>query len=165
MNRKITAILLKIAIALKKSGWRLGPDYEVELKSEGHLSLKKPIRVQGALGDEEWDDAIATFMYLRLDSDDGITYYPEYVVNAEIFIQGGDIKDVNYKMDADIGLMDTDIEDERKIELAARKINSYVESHIESEYQSYLDTNADSIKDYKAGGWKADDEDNFSHRR
>lgn len=158
MNEKIQAILLKIVVELKKLRWSPVADWEITLKSEGHVSLTKQVGVEGSMGDEEWRDEVETFMDLKLASDDEITYFPDYTVYGSIHIDGGAIKDIAYKMDADVAFTERDLGDDAKIALSAKKINRLVENHIEQEYGDYVDMNAQEIKYYKQGGWKADDD-------
>lgn len=158
MNERIQAILLKIVVELKKMRWKPVPDWEITLKSEGHVSLTKAIGVEGNLGDEEWRDEVETFIDLKLASDDEITYFPDYTVYGSIHIEGGVMKDIAYKMDADVAFTERDLGDDAKTNLAAKKIDRLVENHIESEYSDYIDMNAQEITYYKQGGWKADDD-------
>lgn len=156
MNEKIQAILLKIVLELKKDKWSVAPDWEITLKGEGHVPLSKNIRVEGNLGDDEWSDAVETTIDLKLTSDDELTYFPDYTIYANIFIQGGSSKDIAYKLDADVAFTERDVRDDAKSTLAAKKISRLVEDHIESEYSDYVDQNGQDIKDYKQGGWRAD---------
>jgi len=158
MNEKIQAILLKIVLGMKKEHWAVAPDWEVTLKSEGHVPLSKSIRVQGNFNDDEWSDSIETTIDLRLTSTDELTYFPEYTIYASILIQGGQIHDIAYKLDADVAFTDQDVRDEEKATASAKKISRLVEDHIESEYSDYVDQNAQDIQAYEQGGWKADDD-------
>lgn len=159
MNDKIKSVLVKIVIELKKYGWTLGEDYEISLKSEGHIPLNKHIDVDGSLGDEEWQDSLDVIIYLKLDTSDQITYYPDFIISGEMYIQGGNIKDINYKMDADVGFMEKDFQDDSKIQLAARKINNYVETQVQEEYYSYVDANASDIEHYKQNDQRRTNDD------
>jgi predicted phosphohydrolase len=161
MNDKIQAILLKTVVELKKHGWKVKSDWEITLKSEDQVSLSKQISVEGNLDDREWTDDIDTLMELKLVSTDNLTYFPEFVIYANIFIQGGSIKDVAYKLGADIAFTERDVKDENIANLAATKINKTAEDHIEAEYTHYIDQNYQAIKDYREGGWKADDDAYF----
>lgn len=152
MNEKIQAILLKIVIQLKKMRWKPVQDWEITLKSEGHVSLQKLVGVEGNLGDEEWRDEVDTFVDLKLASDDEITYFPDYTVYANIFIEGGSSKDIAYKMDADVAFTERDLTDDEKILLAAKKIDRLIENHIESEYSDYIDMNGQEIQYHKTHG-------------
>jgi len=158
MNEKIKAILVKLASELKKLRWSLTPDFEVTLRSDNQIPMNKTIVVEGSIGDEKINSQIETWISLTMESDDQITFYPDYTVNGEMFVQGGIIKDINYKMDVDVGFFEADFKDDKKIQQAASKINRYVVDHIETEFREYLNTNASDIEQYKAGGWKADDD-------
>jgi hypothetical protein len=158
MNEKIQAILLKIVVQLKGMRWKAAPDWEITLKSEGHVPLVKTIGVEGNLGEEEWRDEIETYLELKLISEDEITYFPNYTVYANMHVEGGEIKDLAYTMDADVAFTERDLQDADKIGLAAKKIDRLIENHIEQEYGDYIDMNAQQIKYYKQGGWKADDD-------
>lgn len=159
MNEKIQAILLKIVVEMKKLRWFPDENWEITFKSEGHASLKKAIGVEGSLGDEEWRDEVDTLLNLKLSSDDEITYFPDYTVYGTINIDGGASKDVFHHMDADVAFTERDLGDDAKIALSAKKINRLVENHIEQEYGDYVDMNAQQIKYYKQGGWKASGSD------
>lgn len=158
MNEKIQAILLKIIVQLKTMRWKAASDWEITLKSEGHVPLIKMIGVEGNIGVEEWRDDIETYIDLKLSSDDQITYFPDYTVYANIKVAELETKDFVYKMDVDVAFTAEDFKNEDKINLAARKIDRLVENQIEQEYGDYVDTNSESIKYYKRGSWKADDD-------
>ena len=161
MNEKIQAILLKIVLELKKDQWSVAPDWEITLKGEGHVPMSKNIRVQGNLGDDEWADAVETTIDLKMVSDDELTYFPDYTIYANIFIEGGSSKDIAYKLDADVAFTDRDVRDDAKAKSAAQKISRLVEDHIESEYSDYIDQNGQDIKAYKEGGWREDSGDDL----
>jgi hypothetical protein len=161
MNEKIKAILLKIVIALKKQGWTLDKDYELTLKSEGHIPIKSSINVQGALGDNDRNESIETILFLKLDSDDQITFYPEYQLSAELFVQGGDIEHISNTFDSDVAFTEDDFRNDEKIAFVAKKIDFDVESQVQSEYENYLDKNGSDITQHNSGGWKADDDAYF----
>ena len=158
MNEKIQAILLKIILQLKKLGWSASQDWELTLKSEGHVPMVKQVTVMGSMDDDEWRDDVETHIDLKLGSDDNLTFFPEYTIYAEIFLQGGSSKDVVYKSDADVAFTEKDIRDDRKIKLAASRLDRIVDGYMEQEYADYVDNNAQDISYYKQGGWKADDD-------
>jgi hypothetical protein len=159
MNDKIQAILLKIILEMKKENWSVAPDWEVTLKGEGHVPLSKRVRVQGNLDDDEWSDDIETTIDLKLGSEDELTYFPEYTVYASIFIEGGGIEDIAYKMNASVAFTEHDVRDDAKAASAAKRITRLVEDHVEAAYSDYIDENGSAITDYKNGGWKADADD------
>lgn len=132
--------------------WSAGEDWEITLKSEGHVPLVKQVSVMGSMDDEEWQDDVETHIDLKLASDDDITFFPEYTIYAEIFIEGGSNKDVVYKLDADVAFTEKDILDERKAKLAAQRIDRLVEGHMEQEYADYVDNNAEEIRYHKQHG-------------
>jgi hypothetical protein len=160
MNEKIQAILLQITLELKKLKWVAGSDWEITLKSEGHVPLVKQVAVEGSMGDEEWRDNIETHLDLKLTSEDELTYFPDYTIYANIFIEGGSNQDIAYKMDADVAFTERDVRNKDKISLAAKKIDRLAESHIEQEFSDYVDMNANAITFHRQqGGWK-EPEDN-----
>lgn len=156
MNEKIQAILLKIVIDLKKLGWITSPDWQITLKSEGHIPLVKSIDVTGNMDDDEWTDQVETTIDLSLGSDDEITYFPAYTIYATIYMKGGEGHDIASTLDADVAFTAHDLKDDKKASLSAKKISNIVEEHIATEYSDYIDKNAASIKAYKQGGWRAD---------
>lgn len=159
MNEKIQAILLKIIVELKKDHWRAHPDWQLTLKSEGHVPLQKNISVRGNLGEDEWSDDVDTTIDLKLTSDDELTYFPEYTIYANIMITGGASKDIAEKSDAPVAFTAEDFNDAAKASSAGKKISNLVSNYMENEYSNYVDQNASEITAYKQGGWKADDLD------
>ena len=159
MNEKIQAILLKIVLDLKKKGWIPSGDWEITLKSDGTVPLEKSIPVHGAIGDREFDEHIDAHITLKLESRDQITYFPGFVVYANIFIDGGDNKDLTDKFECDSAFTDKDYRNGEKSSEAARKIDSIVDSYITEEFDTYMNNNHSNIMAYKAGGWK-EPEDN-----
>jgi hypothetical protein len=152
MNDKIQAILLKLVLELKKLRWKVSQDWELILKSEGHVTMTKHVNVQGSLGDDQWDDQIDTSIDLKLGTSDEVTYFPEFNVTAEIYLEGGTIKDVVYNSDNDTAFTDNDLNDTAKIAIAAKGITRSVEDHIEHEYDEYLMNNGDEIQYQKHHG-------------
>lgn len=159
MSDKVQAILLKIILNLKNNQWKVDSDWEITLKSEGHVSLRRNIPVHGDIGESEWDDEVETIVDLKLASRDEITFFPEFTIYANIFINGGPSKDIAYKMDADVAFTEHDVRNDKKAETASQRISRLVEDHIENEYSDYIDQNSQEIINYRQGGWKADEED------
>lgn len=157
MNEKIQAITLKLVVALQKEKWNVDKDWQITLKSEGHVPLRKYVSVRGNLGDEDWSDDVDTTIDLRLASDDEITFFPEFTMYATLYISGGGGKDVAHKTDADVAFVADDFNDDKKIQLAAKKISNGVSEYIENEYSNYVDQNASDIQSYKMGGYKGDE--------
>jgi hypothetical protein len=152
MNDKMQAILLKLILNLKKLKWEAGQDWEITLKSEGHVPLIKMIQVEGSMDNEEWNDHVEIAMDLKLDSQDEITYFPDYTIFGQIFIDGGSTEDIAYNMDADVAFTNEDYRDDRKLQSAAEKINQLVDNHVQSQYTKYIDDNMENIQYYKTGG-------------
>jgi len=152
MNEKIQAILLKIVRELKRLKWTVSPDWEITLKSEQHVPMYKAVSVQGSIDEDEWTDSIDTHIDIKLVSNDEITYIPEYTIRAEIFIEGAGTEDVIHQTDVDVAFTEQDVQDGTKSSSAARKIDRNVENHIEEEYRSYVDSNAQDILLHKPQG-------------
>jgi len=149
MNEKIMAILLQLAVSLKESGWITGKDWEITLKGEGHVPLTKQIPVEGELDNQKWSDNIETYIDLKLDSDDQITYFPDYTIYAHITVEGAEPKDIAYKMGGSAAFTEHDVRAKAKVSDAAKKINRLIDTHINHEYQDYIDMNEKRIKMFK----------------
>ncbi len=152
MNEKIQAVLLKVVLELKKLKWSAAQDWEITLKSEGHVPLMKMVPVEGAMNNEEWHDYIEIAMDLKLDSGDELTYFPDYTIFGQIFIDGGSNEDIAYKMDADVAFTARDFKNDEKIKSAAMKINRLVDDHVQNQYSKYIDNNTENIQYYKSSG-------------
>jgi hypothetical protein len=159
MNEKMQAILLGIVIHLKKMGWTPGPDWEITLKSEGHVPMIKLISVQGSVEDEDWDDNVETFINFKLESRDDITYFPYCTVYTNISVVGLEVKDIVHELGIDVAFTEKDIKNTRNIKNASSRTNDLVEEYIRQEYATYVDMNAQKIKLYNMGALADDDED------
>ena len=159
MSEKIQAILLKIIIELKKIGWSLSPDWDLTLKSEGHVPLVKPIKVQGSVEDEEWDDNVETLINLKLDSRDSITYFPSCNVYTSISVRGLETKDIVNELGIDVAFTEKDVNNRRSISNAVSRTNDLVEEYIRQEYNTYVDMNSQKIKLYNMGALMDDEDD------
>ena len=157
MNEKIQAILLRIIIDLKSLGWAAAPDWEITLKSEGHLPMIKNIPVENNIGELEIKDDVQTYVDLKLKSEDEITYFPEYNIYATIFIEGAGGKDVVHKMDADVAFTEKDVKDKGKTSLAAKKISRLVETQISQEFEEFINSHQQDITMAKQGETDMDD--------
>lgn len=159
MNQSIQAILLKVIVELKKRKWTPGKEWEITLKSEGHVPLIKHISVSGAMDDDEWRDDIDTNIMLKLVTDDNITYFPECTIYANIVIDGGSSKDIVYRAEIDVAFTDADINDSRKIVECASRIDRFIEEYVQQQYSDYMDNNYQDIQNYKQSDGDPDRDD------
>lgn len=162
MNEKIQAILLKIILSLKKAGWVPAKDWEITLKSEGHVPLIKKIKVQGSVEDEDWEDNVETYLSFKLDSRDKITYFPTCNVSTSISLVGLPTKDVINEMGIDVAFTDADVNNRRSIHNASVRTDDLVQEYIRQEYVSYVESNSQKIKLYNMGAIVDDDDDNVA---
>lgn len=156
MNEKIQAILLQIVTQLKQLKWTAHKDWELTIKSDGHIPMTKNISVHSGMGNEEWDDQVDTTIVLKLTSQDEITYFPEFTVSAQINTVGVPTKDVNEPMQGDVAFTEEDFSNQKKAKLAAQHIDRFTTSNIQEAYDDYFSANSEEITAYKAGGWRAD---------
>jgi hypothetical protein len=141
MNEKLKAILLKIATELRQFGWRPSGDYELNFRNSGHFSVRSSVKVEGTRDDETWTEGIDIELDLGLDTNDQITYYPEYELHGEIFMQGGNISDLEQVMDINVSFTENDVNNNQKIKLAAQQINTSVQGYVQEQYQEYINDN------------------------
>lgn len=167
MNDKVQRILVKIALALKQLRWKADKDVELTLKSDGVLQLVKSFRLSSSMGDKEWTEDLDVAIDLKFDSEDQITFFPEYTIYADMYVEGGNSHNVMYEADCSIAFTERDEEVtdpeikkqvDAKIAQAAKTIDSYVEDHVQSEWDSYLDSNAENVQTYwDTKQWQADE--------
>ena len=154
MNKEVEGVLYRIAKKLnKEEGWMVDKDFDVTVKSDGHIILIRSFMVRGSLDEDEWKDQIAATIHLSLETDDEWTYWPEFTIYAQIKI--GDISEENvtYKMQSNVAFLPSkDVEDEAKAAKAAREINRLVESHVGETYQDYVEKNEEVVRFYKQRG-------------
>jgi len=152
MNEKIQAILLSIILELKKLRWSPASDWEITLHTDKKGSLIKQIPVEGSFKDEKWNDNIEILMELTLNSEDQITYFPNFTIYGHIFITSGLTGDIVYTMEDDNSYMEDDVKKNGKFKLSAANINRLVEDYVQNEYTSYISSHKDDIDYYKSGG-------------
>ena len=116
MNKEVEGVLYRIAKKLnKEEGWMVDKDFDVTVKSDGHIILIRSFMVRGSLDEDEWKDQIAATIHLSLETDDEWTYWPEFTIYAQIKI--GDISEENvtYKMQSNVAFLPSkDVEDEEQ---------------------------------------------------
>lgn len=160
MNEKLQAILLKLIVELKKLHWRVDKNWELTLKSEGHVPLVKYVSVHGSLDEDEWDEDLQTTIDVRLESDDQVTYFPEFTVYVSISIEGADAtRDVAHKTDNDTAFTDRDVSEDAKIKSAAQGITRSTENLVEHEYDEYIQEHGNDITYHKKLGVDPDQYD------
>lgn len=170
MNENIRKLLVRIALALKEKGWKAGEDIELTLKSDGKLILNKQVRVDGDMNDKEWHERVEVSLHFVLASDDQITYFPEYTIYAEFFIEGANgSHDVAHSSDASIGftendqtVTDPDIKQKvtMKIAQTAKMIDDIVESQIQEEFTEYCSESGNDVQAYHSQKMWQEPEDN-----
>lgn len=159
MNEKIQAILLKIIIEIKSKGWIPSKDWEITLKSEGHVPLTKSIKVEGFMDDEQWEDNIETFVDFKLETRDDITYFPKCFVHTSISIANLNIKDIDNEFGIDVAFTVDDVRNDRSIKNAANRTNNLIEEYVRHEYNNYVSENSQRIKLHNLGAIDDDDDD------
>lgn len=143
MNDKIKAILLQIAKNLKKAGWKLSPDGELSIQSEFSVPMVKLISV----GSGNKKHIVETYIVVKLESDDELTYFPSYSVYANIEVDRLPSKDVVEKMRVSVAFTEKDFKETRKANTAASKIDGMVQDTIDNEYYIYTDKLSSGMDD------------------
>jgi hypothetical protein len=170
MNENIRKLLVRIALALKAKGWKAAEDIELTLKSDGKLVLNKPVKVDASVNDKEWRENVETSLHFTLASDDQITFFPEYSIFAEFFIEGATgSHDVAFKSDADVGFTehdqlatDPDIKQKVNLKIAqtAKMMDDLVEMQIQDEFDEYANESSHDIQAYHDQKMWQEPEDN-----
>ena len=153
MNDKIKAILIQVGNALrKKEGWNVGNDCDIMLLHENKLPITKTIRVRGALGEKELSDSVYVEMRLGMDSDDKVTFYPNFLFSTTMtFPEIGVYKQIELTSDSQQGFTDRDTHNVVAFETVAREIDVAVSINLNDEYQELIDDNAGRL-DREEGG-------------
>ena len=151
MNEKIQAILLSIILELKKLGWVPSPDWEITLNTEKKGLLNKNIPVESVIKGKHKTDNIEILLELTINSEDKITYFPNFTIYGYILVRGNSSRDIIHTTESDVSFMESDVKNIRKFKSAASKINRHIENYIQSEYTSYLDDIQKDIEYYNSG--------------
>jgi hypothetical protein len=169
MTENIQKSLVRVALALKQLRWKADENVDITLKSEGQVTLSKVFNLESQMNDKEWKEPMDVTIQLRMDSADQITWFPEYTIYANLYVEGATSQDLVYKADASIAFTDydqtvTDPEIKKKVDLkiahAAKVIDDIVEDHLQDEWNSYLDSASEDVQAYYANQeWKGDEYD------
>ena len=152
MQQKIQIILFQLVAELKKLGWLAEKDWELTYQVERTVKLTKEISVEGSIGDAPaWTDSFLTSIAIKLESDDEITYFPEYVIETELFVPGGNIREIQYSTDNETAFSDRDITNPAKAMTSAKQIDVHVANHIQEAFDEYLLENGNAIDDSTKG--------------
>jgi hypothetical protein len=151
MNQKAEAILLQIVRALEKNEWTPGKDWQLTLKTDGHIPLIRSVKVEASLDGDKWKDQVQVYITLNVSTEDEWTYFSEFTLYAQVAIGSIPTKDIAYKMIGNEAFMEKDIKDEKKFLHAGREIDRMVQDHISEAYQDYVDENDELVRFYKQG--------------
>ena len=149
-TRKTHLILQKIALNLRSFGWRILPEWELQLKSEGNIPLTKKIssdnNIDANINLSLKDDIFQSNPKLTSPDQPTSSYYPEYTVYAALSANGVATHDIDTNEDVDVTFNEADFNNDEKTKLAAHKINGQVEFLIGKEYKKYTSQNQDAIR-------------------
>jgi len=151
MNPKAEAILLQIVKALEKSEWSTGKDWQLSFKADGHIPLIRSVMVEASMDGDKWKDQVQVYITLKISTEDDWTFFPEFILYAQVAISSLPTKDIAYKMVGNEAFMEKDIKDEKKFISAAREIDRMVQNHINEVYQDYVDEHDELVRFYKQG--------------
>lgn len=151
MNPNAEVILLQIVRALEKNEWSTGKDWQLTFKADGHIPLIRSVMAEASMDGDKWKDQIEAYITLKISSEDDWTYFPEFILYAQIAVGSIPPKDIAYKMIGNEAFMEKNIKDEKKFLSAGREINRMVQNHINEVYQDYVDENDELIRFYKQG--------------
>ena len=146
-TQKIHATLLGIAAKLKTAGWKILPEYEIQLKSEGKLPLTKKYPAADVVG-----GAIDANVSLYMKHDSDTEFYPEYELYANISIEGVASHDILETGDCDVMFTDTTFNTDALLIRASAQLNTNVKHTINRELTKYVQDNADAIETYHSSG-------------
>ena len=151
MNQKSEIILLQIVKALEKNEWYTGKDWQLTFKTDGHIPLIRSVIVEASMDSDKWKDQIEVYIILKIVTEDEWTFFPEFMVHAQISIGSIPSQDIAYKMVGNTAFTEKDIKDSKKFISASREIDRMVQSHINEVYQDYVDENDELVRFYKQG--------------
>ncbi len=151
MNERIEIILLQIVTELKKLQWNPDPNFRITLKGEGYVPLEKLV------SNPSYD--VNAYMSLKLGTDDNVTFYPDYKVEATLDISG-ETADIEEVMDANVAFSERDVRNQEKMMVAAKKINDNVEEFIQTEWDEF-ERNSEPERKFNASHREYNPEDNM----
>jgi hypothetical protein len=159
MEKQITdnfkAILIKIALELKKRGWKANPQSSEINIFQGHIELSKefPWDGQGNLPDVD----VSLGLDLTVDPTDSPTeYMVSYKTDISLWIDnvGGDDESITGQ--SDVYFTEQDANNIAKIQNVANKLNFEINNSASGMAEKYAGEGNSDFQSYKSGGYKAD---------
>jgi hypothetical protein len=156
LSEPLKAILLKVAMELKKFRWV--PDTqsnEIDV-FQGHLSMSKEYPWQGDTEVPDVDVTITVDMHFAQNEQNGV-YFLVYHSDYSAFVQDVGGNDKSEDSDIDVPFTERDVNNIPKFIEAAKKINDQTTHAAEEFAYEHSQASSQAHHDYTTGGgWKAD---------
>jgi hypothetical protein len=156
LSEPLKAILLKIALELKKMGWKSDSrSNEIDV-FQGHLGMFKEYNWQG--NGEVPDVDVNMVIDMRFEKNEqNNVYFLVYKTNYSMFVQDVGGSDKSEDSDVDVPFTEQDVNNIPKFIEAAKKINDHVSQTADEYAYEHAQTSGQEHHDYnQGGGWKAD---------
>jgi hypothetical protein len=145
------AILVKIALELKKLGWKSDSQTNEIDVFQGHLGMYKNTewRGDGKLPDVQIDVSVdMSFAQNEQNNVNFLVFNESY----SLFIDGVGSSEKQEQADLSIDFSEADVNNIAKFQQAAKELNAHVQSNIEEHGYEYSQESYADWKDYHASG-------------
>lgn len=156
LSESLKAILLKVAMELKKFRWKADTQSNEIDMFQNHLGMFKDYLWQGDGEVPDVDVTIAIDMTFSQNEQNGV-YFIVYKTDYSMFVQDVGGNDKTEDSDVDEPFTERDINNISKFIEAAKKINDHtIQRADEYAYEHAQESNREYHDYTTGGGWKAD---------
>lgn len=151
LSDSMKAILVKIALELKKLGWKSDSQTNEIDVFQGHLGMYKNTewRGDGELPDVQID--ISIDMSFAQNEQNGV-YFLVFNESYSLFVEGAASNEKQEESDLSIDFSEADVNNIVKIQQAAKELNGHVQVNVDEHGYEYAQESYADWKDYHASG-------------
>lgn len=153
LSDSMKAILVKIALELKRLGWKSDSQTNEIDVFQGHLGMYKNTEWRGN-GPDELPDVqidISIDMSFAQNEQNGV-YFLVFNESFSLSIDGASGSEKQEQSDLNIDFSDADVNNIAKIQQAAKELNEHVQNNVDEYGYEYAQESYTDWKDYNAGG-------------
>ncbi len=151
LSDSMKAILVKIALELKKLGWKSDSHSNEIDVFQGHLGVFKNTEWRG---DDELPDVqidVSVDMSFVQNEQNGV-YFLVFNESYSLFVDGVGSNEKQEQSDLSIDFSETDVNNIVKIQQAAKELNAHAHSKVEEYGYEYAQESYADWKEYNASG-------------
>jgi len=156
ISESIKAILIKIALELKKLGWKSeSQSNEIDIH-QNHLGMFKESDWDGQHDLPDVSVVQGVDMRFKKNEQNNV-YFLTYESNYQLFVDGVGGDDIKENGDLDVDFLEHDVSNMNKIQKAASQISKDISEEANEKAHTFAENSYSEWRIYNSGGgWKAD---------